>query len=88
MMTTTLTRIEKALTLFEEESSRDQFVERLKTCFTSDEVLQILEAQIKDCGIDAHEIMTFLLKSELKEDLIEWINDVGQFSWKPEEFNE
>jgi len=85
---TTLTRIEKALTLFDEESSRDQFIERLKPYFTSDEVLGLLEAQIKDFGIEAHEIMTFLLKSELREDLIEWINDMGQFSWKPEEFNE
>ena len=75
--------IEEALLLFDD--NRAEFVEALKNRLTSDEVILLLDTQIEDCGIDVHEIMSCLLKSVLKEDLIEWINDMGQFSWKPQE---
>lgn len=67
------------------DDNRAEFVEAIKTRLTSDEVLILLGAQVTDCAIDSHEIMTFLLNGGLHEDLLEWINTMGQFSWKPEE---
>ena len=72
-MTTTRTRIEKALTLFEEESSRKQFLEQLKSYLTSDEVLSLLEEKIKDSTIGTHQVMTLLLESDLRENVFMWI---------------
>ena len=69
--------------LFDE--NRAEFVEALKNRLTSDEVLLLLVEQLELCAIDSHEIMSCLLKSVLKEDLIEWINDLGHFTWEPEE---
>ena len=77
--------IEEALSLFDEDDTRAEFIDEIKTRLTSDDFLEILAYQITDCAIDSHEIMTFLLNSELREDLIEWVNDMGQFSWEPEE---
>ncbi len=75
--------IEKALIIFDE--NRAEFIDALKNRLTSDEVLLLLVEKLELCAIDSHEIMSCLLKSVLKEDLIEWINDMGQFSWKPQE---
>ena len=77
--------IEEALSLFDEDDTRAEFIDEIKTRLTSDDVLEILAYQITDCAIDSHEIMTALLKSELREDVIEWINDLGHFTWEPEE---
>jgi len=69
--------------LFDE--NRAEFVEALKNRLTSDEVLLLLVEQLELRAIDSHEIMMTLLESNIREDVILWIDAMGQYTWKPQE---